>query len=209
MKRSSAGMKRSGTGMKRSGAAALAVLCLLVLPSSAAANAYTRVFRTYQRQNGVIRSCQFHASTLRAALSEEPIYEVEYFADFGNAVQAALNAEVAGSCSSGALSGLPPAGPNRPGAGAGHLPRSSTQPTSSGIPFAIGLLGALAALIALGGGVYALAWRSGTQSLWLTDWRHAAAEAGYRFSGRSASLTDRRRWRRSDRRRSRGRARRT
>jgi hypothetical protein len=189
--------------MRRLGLAAAAVLCLLALPSSAAANAYTLVYGTYQRQNGVIRSCQFRASTLRAALSEEPPYDVQYFAEIGNAIQAALNAEVAGSCAPGASSALPTTGPNRPGAGAGGLPHSSTQATSSGIPFAIGLLAALAALIALGGGVYALAWRSGTRSPWLTDWHHAAAEAGYRFSGRWASLTDRRHSGRRSRRRAR------
>ena len=172
------------------------VAIALVAPASAAANAYTTVYKAYTK-TGTLRPCEFKAATLSAALHQTPPYELQYLAQFPEAIQGALNAQDAGVCATGAATANPLGGPGAPrrGSGGGPLPKSVSASTSAGIPFAIALLGVLAALLAIGGGWYALARRGGVQSPWLTDWRHACSEAGFQLSSRWANLTDRRRTR--------------
>ena len=164
----------------------------LVAPAAAGANAYTTVYKAYTKA-GSLPSCEFKAATLSAALHETPPYELQYLAQFPEAIQGALNAQDAGVCAAGAASANPLGGPGAPrrGSGGGPLPKSVSASTSAGIPFAIALLGVLVALLAIGGGGYALARRAGVRSPWLTDWSHACSEARFQISGRWANLTDR------------------
>jgi hypothetical protein len=170
----------------------ITVALALVAPAAAGANAYTRVYKAYTKA-GSLAPCEFKAATLSAALHQTPPYELQYLAQFPEAIQGALNAQDAGVCAAGAGSVNPLGGPGAPrrGSGGGPLPKSVSASSSAGVPLAFALLGALGALLAIGGVWYAVARRAGVQSSSLTDWRHACAEAGYRLSARWADLTDR------------------
>jgi len=177
----------------------------LAMPATAGANAYTTVYNAFTR-SGSIKPCQYSAATLRAAESETPNYDQQYFADFSDAVQGALNAQVGGVCAGGAKTNvLGGSGTSLPGSGGGALPTSVRAGTGSGPPVAFVLLAVLAGLLVLGGAVFTIAWRSGVESPWMADWRHACEEASFRFSGRWAEIADRRRT--GDRRRIGGRRR--
>lgn len=118
--------------------------------TTAAPSAYEQVLRVYEA-NGAIPPCRFSASALQRALGGVDTYGAQYFADFTNAIGAALTARAAGSC-----------GPRRPrlsarasGAAAqvvAPLP-SVTTPTSAGVPLPLVVLAVLAVAGALGGGV--------------------------------------------------------
>lgn len=184
----------------------IAALALaLALPGVAGANAYSTVYNWFE-QHGSVKPCEFSVATLHAAQSETPNYDQQYFADFGAAVQSALSAQVGGVCAGGAKStvlGGPSASLN--GTGGGPLPTSVRASTGSGVPLTFVLLAVLVGLLAIGGAVFAVAWRRGAESNVMADWRHACAEASFQISGRWEELTDRRQRRRRKQRRARNR----
>jgi hypothetical protein len=166
-------------------AAALAVVVLV--PTVARASAYTDVLRAYQL-NGSVPPCQFTSQQLAAALKEEDTYGQEYFADFTNAIEAALSARASGQCNSrsaqrGALPGTAGSG--------GRIPAASvTSSTGADLPAPIVLMAALAALGVLVGAVVAVANVRGFEPAWAATWRHAWSEAGYRASGTWSEFVD-------------------
>jgi hypothetical protein len=123
----------------------------LALPSMAgAASAYQQVLRVYE-SDGAIPPCRFSAPELQHALGGVDTYGAQYFADFTDAIGAALTARAAGAC------GPAPARPAARVSGGSSeavapLP-SVTAPTSAGVPVALIVLAALAVVGVLAGGV--------------------------------------------------------
>lgn len=162
------------------------VAVTLAVGSSAQASVYERVLHVYQ-STGSIPPCEFSSAQLSAALSGVDTYGEQYFADFSDAVQAALAARASGSCARGvrlSTAGVVPA-PLRPG--------SLTAPTDADLPAPMLLMAAIAAIVlaALGAAAIAGAW--GWDPPWAARWRHSWAEAAYRIGGGLESLGDR--WR--------------
>jgi hypothetical protein len=119
-------------------------------PAASAVSAYQQVLRVYEA-NGAIAPCRFSSPQLERALSGLDTYGAQYFADFTNAISAALTARAAGQC------GPAPARPRAPAGGTAsdvvaRLP-SVTAPTSAGVPLPLIVLAALAVAGAAGGGV--------------------------------------------------------
>jgi hypothetical protein len=120
---------------------------------AAGPSAYQQVLRVYEA-TGAIAPCRFSSPELQRALGGVDTYGAQYFADFTNAVQAALTARAAGTC------GPAPAQRRARVTGAtgvssdavARLP-SVTAPTSAGVPVPLVVLAALAVAGALGGGV--------------------------------------------------------
>jgi hypothetical protein len=116
----------------------------------AASSAYQQVLRVYEA-SGAIAPCRFTAPELQSALGSVDTYGAEYFADFTNAIQAALTARAAGGCAT-----APAQQPARAGNGSvdvvARLP-SVTAPTSAGVPLPLVVLATLAAGGALGGAI--------------------------------------------------------
>lgn len=169
-----------------------ALIALATAPAAAAASPYSDVLHVYQTQ-GAIPPCRFSSSELAAALRGVDTYGQQYFADFSEAVQAALAARASGACTPG----IAP----RPSTNAAVLPRtplpgSITAPTDSGIPAPILALAVLTALLLLGAAIGALAWSFGWDPSWAAAWRHAWGEAGYRLGGGLDEFAD---WWRSGR----------
>jgi hypothetical protein len=113
-----------------------------------AASAYQQVLHAYEH-SGAIPPCRFSGATLAAALKGVDSYGAQYFADFTQAVNDALSARAAGTCSSsvglgrgaGTSAGGP--APGVPGMGLpAHLP-ALTAATGGSFPAALLLLGAL------------------------------------------------------------------
>lgn len=138
----------------------------LALPAGAAAAAdvYQQVLQTYERA-GTIPACQFTAGQLQTALNGIDTYGAQYFADFTDAIQAALAARAGGECSTAparpATAAAPAVGsqPGAPGGAAGsnavaRLP-SVTAATGGGLPVALIVLAALAVGLTLAGGLTA------------------------------------------------------
>lgn len=125
-----------------------------LLPARAvAASDYQQVLQVYERE-GTVPSCQFTAGQLQAALGGVDTYGAQYFADFTQAVQAALTSQAGGACAglSGSRVAEAPAGRSPvPPPPDGSL----TAAGSGGIPLPLALLGALAATGALGLGARA------------------------------------------------------
>jgi hypothetical protein len=119
-------------------------------PAAAAPSAYQQVLRVYEAA-GAVAPCRFTAAELQSALGGVDTYGAEYFADFTNAIQAALTARAAGGCAT-----APARGPARAGNGSAdvvaRLP-SVTAPTSAGVPLPLVVLAALAVGGALAGGI--------------------------------------------------------
>lgn len=115
---------------------------------ASAASTYQQVLQVYERE-GTVPSCQFTPAQLQAALGGVDTYGAQYFADFTQAVQAALTARAGGACA-------PPGGSRAvspPGARAPVPPPpggSLTAAGSGGIPLPLALLGGLAVIGALG-----------------------------------------------------------
>jgi hypothetical protein len=158
--------------------AVTATLVLAVSGSALAApSAYQAVLGAYERQ-GTVPACQFSVGELQAALRGVDTYGAQYFADFTQAIGAALSTRASGACSasasapasspvsasasgsastSGSVSarapsrtgGAPPGPPARFG--------SVTAATSAGVPAPLAVMGALAAALALFGAVVAVA----------------------------------------------------
>ena len=76
---------------------------LLAAPQ-ARADIYSQVLRTYQA-HGSIPPCQFTSAQLSAALKGIDTYGAQYFADFTDAVQAALAERASGGCIPGSAHG--------------------------------------------------------------------------------------------------------
>ncbi len=144
-------MRRTGKLLVILAVAATPVLRAVALPSVAgAASAYQQVLRVYE-SNGAIPPCRFSAPELQRALGGVDTYGAQYFADFTNAISAALTARAAGGC------GPAPARRGAPAKGGSSevvapLP-SVTASTSAGVPLPLIVLAALAVLGALAAGV--------------------------------------------------------
>ena len=129
-------------------------LALALLPGGAgAASDYQQVLQVYERE-GTVPSCQFTAAQLQAALGGVDTYGAQYFADFTQAVQDALTSRAGGACAVPSASRVPP-----PAAARSPVPPppdgSLTAAGSGGILLPLALLGALAAIGALGLGARA------------------------------------------------------
>lgn len=168
-------------------------LAALPAPAQAGFNVYRQVESVYQR-DGTVPPCRFSSAWLSTTLKRVDTYAAQYFADFTNAVQAALTARASGACSHGTRTQARPSGPIPAG---GSLPASVTSPTDSGLPGPLLLLGALTLLAALGALLFAGLRLSGWTPRWTAAWGHAFAEAGYRLNGRWENARDR--WRRPGR----------
>lgn len=137
--------------------ASAALLGLAPTAGVAIASTYSEVLQVYERE-GSIPPCQFTAPQLQSALGGVDTYGAQYFADFTQAVQAALTSRAGGACavvtsarrSAATASGSGPPVPPPP---AGPL----TAATSAGVPLPLAVLGglALAGALALGGGASA------------------------------------------------------
>jgi hypothetical protein len=117
---------------------------------AAAADAYQQVLRVYEA-NGAIPPCRFSAPELQRALGGVDTYGAQYFADFTNAIQAALTARAAGTC--GPAPARRRTRASSPSSEAVARLPSVTAPTSAGVPVPLLVLAALAVTGALGGGV--------------------------------------------------------
>jgi hypothetical protein len=94
----------------------------LLLPAGVArASAYSSVLRVYETK-GTIPPCQFSSRTLNSALANVDTYGAQYFADFTNAIQTALDNRAAGVCA-------PPAqvAPTGGSTGASTLPEAAAS----------------------------------------------------------------------------------
>jgi hypothetical protein len=168
-------------------AAAIAVAAVaLAQAAPAPADVYLRVQDAYERY-GEVPACMFTSGQLEATLSGVDTYGSQYFADFTDAVEAALASRASGACSAGVRPRPHVAvGP----VGDGHVPSSPTSPTAAGVPGPILLIGVIALLAALAGtALAALRW-AGVEPRWLAASNHLAAEAGYRLSARWDEVLD-------------------
>jgi hypothetical protein len=170
----------------------VAVILLLALPAgSARASSYSQVLQSYE-QTGSIAACKFSSSELSGALKGVDTYGAQYFQDFTNAVQAALDARAAGSCARGAA----PGGGRAPQVGPLHDPAtgSVTTSTQAGTPAPVVILAVIAGLLALAAAAFALFRTRGWDPPWLAASRHTWAETGFRVGGTWDEFRD---WRRS------------
>jgi hypothetical protein len=159
----------------------LAVL-LLGVPNAAASISVLQAYRTH----GAVPPCEFTSRQLEHALAQDP-YGAQYFNDFTNAVQAALQARAGGACSGAQTQG----GQVLPSELA--LPRnlvSATAATRAGVPAPLLLMAVLGAFVALTTGAALLARFRGWDPAWPATWRHLWSEAAYRTSDRWADLSD-------------------
>lgn len=160
--------------------------CMLLPSSTAGASSYSQVLHTYQLR-GSIPPCKFSSAQLSAALKGVDTYGEQYFADFTDALQSALAARASGACTPGPRTPAQPA----PSARATSL-RVGSVPAPSGadLPAPIVLMAALAAVLGIAAMVGATARVRGWDPAWAASWRHAWAEAGYRFGGLWAEVRD-------------------
>jgi hypothetical protein len=123
-----------------------------------AASPYQQVLRVYEA-NGALPPCRFSAPELQRALGGVDTYGAQYFADFTNAIQAALTARAAGTC--GPLPARRSAGTSRASSDVVAPLPSVTAPTSAGVPVPLIVLGVLAVAGALAGGALTLSGAAG------------------------------------------------
>lgn len=164
------------------------LVLLLGVPDAAAGISVLQAYRTH----GLVPPCEFTSHQLEHALAQDP-YGAQYFNDFTNAVQAALQARAGGACSGAQAQG----GQVLPSELA--LPRnlvSATSATRAGVPAPLLLMALLATFVALAAGALLLARWRGWDPAWAATSRHMWSEAAYRTGGRWADLTD---WLRSRR----------
>jgi hypothetical protein len=143
-------------------AAAALALALTTASATAAPSAYQQVLATYQA-SGTVPPCRYPAAVLEKALGGVDTYGEQYFADFTQAIQAALASRAAGTCSRSGTSPRPALTTPVAGRGPGpdqvaRLP-SVTSATSAGVPAPLLALAVLAVLGALGGTASAVARR--------------------------------------------------
>jgi hypothetical protein len=126
--------------------AAATVVTAVARPASAlgATGAYHSVLHAYERENQ-IPACQFSTGQLQSALQDVDTYGAQYFADFTQAIQDALNTRASGACSAQASVTKPASSPRRP-FNKQPLARfpALTAATSAGIPAPLAVLAALA-----------------------------------------------------------------
>jgi hypothetical protein len=160
--------------MTRVRCSVLCLLAALLLPAaSARASAYTKVLASYQH-TGSVPACTFSSAQLESALKGVDTYGAQYFADFTNAIQAALAQRASGQCVAGRHAG--PIGLAGPAQGSRSVvPGSVTAATGADLPAPL-------VLLALFGVVLDLAWA--------VAWRHSWSEAGYRMGGTWADFRD-------------------
>jgi hypothetical protein len=159
-----------------------------------AASAYQQVLRVYERE-AMIPPCQFSSGQLQAALTGVDSYGAQYFADFTQAIQAALTSRAAGECPGSAPGGrlaasgggVAASGSNVAASGGGVAASGSgstssgvpgpgraaplgplTAATSSGVPAPLLVLAALAVVLAGLGALAGVARWRGPESGW---WR--------------------------------------
>jgi len=153
----------------------------------ARASAYTKVLQTYER-TGSIPPCQYSSAQLSSALKGVDTYGAQYFADFTNAIQAALSARASGQCTPG---GVPhPTAAGSQAARTPAAPSSVTASTDAGVPLPIVLLAVLATICALLGAAVAVTRLRGWDPAWAAAWRHGWGEAGYRAGGLWSEFRD-------------------
>jgi hypothetical protein len=163
---------------------------LTLLPAAAGADALSKITAAYIK-DGTVPICHFSVKTLGAAEREsENAYNAEYLAAESDAIAAALTADEQGRCRSRKGLAAPKANPHIPAGTAGE-PHSVTAATGSGIPAPIAILALGIAVLALAAGAAGFGRMRGWDPLWLADWRHASAEAGFRVGGAWAQLVDR------------------
>lgn len=153
----------------------LTLTALLAIAASASANLYTTILRVYETK-GTVPACQFSSQQLEKAIKQTDTYGAQYFSDFTQAVQGALQSRASGNCSRARRALVAPASVREP---AGRFP-AATASTGSGLPAAIVLLGALTAAGLLIGALVALARWRGWSPRWAGPWRHMWREAGER-----------------------------
>jgi hypothetical protein len=138
------------------------------------------------QSTGTIPPCESSAAQLSSALHRIDTFDAVYFADFPNAIKAALASRAGGACSTPRRHAAPSSVVDAP------LPDIPvTAATSGSIPLPMLLLALIAALGALGAGGALMLRRS--DSAWAASARHSVAEAGYRLGGFWAELTGSRR----------------
>ena len=159
---------------------------LLGAPSAFAAGSGGGSVQSVYQSTGTIPPCEFSAAQLSSALHRIDTFDAVYFADFPNAIKAALASRAGGACSA-----------SRIGAAAGSVADAPlpdipvTAATSGSIPVPMLLLALIAALGALGAGGAWMLRRS--DPAWAASARHSMAEAGYRLGGIWAEATRSRR----------------
>lgn len=173
--------------------AVTAIALSLSAASASASSLYSQVLHVYQTTGGAIPACKFTSTQLESVLKSADTYENQYFADFSNAIDAALSQRAIGIC--GGAASAPETAALGP---ASHAPPLKLGPvtaaTGARIPAPIVLLAALAGLLAALFGVAWLARVCGWDPAWAATWRHAWGEAEYRISGGWTNVVDR--WRR-------------
>ncbi len=166
----------------------LALITLTVFLASAAsasANLYTTILRVYETK-GNVPACQFSSKQLEKALKQTDTYGAQYFSDFTQAVQGALQSRASGTCSRAKHTLSASSGAQGPG---GRFP-SAPAATSAGVPATVLLLGALTVVALLIGALVALArWRAWNPR-WAGPWRHMWGEAGERGQGTWDDFSD-------------------
>jgi hypothetical protein len=164
-----------------------------IVPATAGADALDEITAAFLKHGGTLAPCEFTVKTLHAALDEQETgYNAEYLEIVSSAINAALDAQASEGCGSQAGQAAPTKASVAaiPG-GSGGEPRSVTAATDAGIPAPIAVLALITAVLALGVATTAVGRRRGWDPLWLADWRHASAEAGFRLGNAWAQLADR------------------
>jgi hypothetical protein len=166
------------------------VLAMVVLWAPAArASTYGQLLQIYQTK-GTIPPCWFSTAQLEGVLKNVDTYGAQYFADFTNAINAALAQRAAGACTpkqttTGAVQLASPAtGGRLPG---GPVPAAS----GAGVPAPIIVLAVFAGLFLLVAAVGGAARLLGWDPAWAAAWRHSWNEAEYRVGGGWLALRDR------------------
>jgi hypothetical protein len=123
--------------------------------AAAGPSAYQQILGVYESQ-GTISPCRFSGPQLSAALRGVDTYGEQYFADFTQAVQAALSARAAGACPASPAPApvRAPGGVPRPPAHFGPV----TAATDAGMPAPLAVMSGLTAGIVVLG-VAAVLWR--------------------------------------------------
>lgn len=184
--------------MSRLRLALATLLTVLVLPAPfSQASTYSQVLAAYQA-NGSIPPCKFSSAQLSSAMRAISTYGAQYFADFTNAIQTALDARAAGQCTAAASAraGGASAAATAPSAlGPAIRLGPVTAATNASIPLPLLALAVLTAVLAMILALGAAARRRGWAPAWAVASRHSWQEAGYRVGGLWAEFVD---WLRSD-----------
>ena len=155
---------------------------LLGAPPAFAAGQGGGTVQSVYQSTGTIPPCEFSAAQLSNALHRIDTFDAVYFADFPNAIKAALASRAGGACSRSRIGSAPSSVADAP------LPDLPvTAATSGSIPLPMLLLALIAALGALGAGSASRMLRR-SDPAWAASARHSVAEARYRLGGVWAEL---------------------